>query len=340
MRRPNTFLPKKRSEIIMTISLTPDQVALGPRYGQLRQYFRTAGERYNIYLRRTANEPLPLRPPDYSPSWTKDPIFQKYKFCNLFREHDKVTVWLRENWREPYADHPNLPFAMALARLINWPPTLEEIGFPKRWYPEKVLGVLHRRKDEGEKVYTGAYLLGSVPKGTQRADYLVHSVLSPLKKELSSAYWVSRVNNDWSLRKSRSSNLEGLWGWFRSQRGIGDFLAYEIVSDLRHTKYLHDAPDIMTWANAGPGALRGLTRLWGYQPKTRQISGYSFPKKSALEAMQNLLARSRETRWKLHTPPWEMRDVEHWLCEHDKYMRIKNSQGVLERFAPKEPGKW
>ena len=304
----------------MTISLTSDQVARGPRYGQLRQYFRTARERYNIYLRRVANE---------SPPWTEDPIFQKYKFCNVFREHDKVTIWLRQNWREPsyYADHPNLPFAMALARLINWPPTLEEIGFPRRWNPDKVLGVLHRRKDEGKKIYTGAYLLGSCPKGQERAIYLVHSVLSPLHQVV-----YAPLNSN--------STLKSTWEWFRSQRGIGDFLAYEIVSDLRHTKYLRDAPDIMTWANAGPGALRGLTRLWGYQPKTRQISGYAFPKKNALEAMQTLLATSQEARWKLHTPPWEMREVEHHLCEFDKYERIRLGQGVLERFAPKAPNEW
>lgn len=296
-----------------------DQVARGPRYYQLRRYFGTARERYNIYgLRRVSNE----RPP-----WTKDPIFQKYKFCNLFREHDKVTIWLRENWREPYADHPNLPFAMALARLINWPPTLKEIGFPNRWNPDKALEVLRRRKAAGEKIYTGAYLLGSCPKGRTRAEYLVNDVLTPLKQEL-------------AIFSPYMKHLESTWKWFREQRGIGDFLAYEVVSDLRHTKYLRDAPDIMTWANAGPGALRGLTRLWGYQPKTRQIDGYSFPKKNALVAMQTLLTMSQEKRWKLNTPAWEMRDVEHWLCEFDKYERIQLGQGVLERFAPKEPENW
>ncbi len=319
----------------MTTALTLEQVERGPRGRQLRQYFRTAGERYNIYLRRASVDRLTGK--DEPSPWTEDPIFQKYKFCNLFREHDKVTIWLRENWREPYADHPNLPFAMALARLINWPPTLEEIGFPKRWYPEKVLGVLHRRKDEGEKIYTGAYLLGSCPKGRTRADYLVHSVLSSLHHELSPAYWVSAINDGRTLLPP--PNLEEVWKWFRSQQGLGDFLSYEVVSDLRHTKYLCDAPDIMTWANAGPGALRGLTRLWGYQPKTRQISGYAFPKKNALKAMQDLLVKSQTPPWK-RTLPWEMREVEHWLCEWDKYERIRLGQGVLERFTPKKPGNW
>ena len=309
----------------MTIALTIDQVSRGPKVGQLRRYFMTARLRYGICEKRYFKEP---------PPWTTDPIFQKYKFCNVYREDDKVTIWLRENWREPYADHPNLPFAMALARLINWPPTLEEIGFPKRWYPEKVLGVLHRRKDEGEKIYTGAYLLGSCPKGTKRADYLVHSVLDPLQQKLTSL-----LKRHGSTPLEFSCDLQLTWDWFRSQRGLGDFLAYEVVSDLRHTKYLRDAPDIMTWANAGPGALRGLTRLWGYQPKTRQISGYAFPKNNALGAMQDLLAKSHTPPWK-RTLPWEMREVEHWLCEFDKYERIRLGQGVLERFTPKESNEW
>ena len=334
MRRPNAFNPKQ-SEIVMTTTLTLDQLQYRPKAGNLRRYFKTARIRYIIYEQRYFNKPSP---------WTTDPIFQTYKFCNVYREHDKVTIWLRENWREPYADHPNLPFAMALARLINWPPTLEEIGFPKRWNPKKVLGVLHRRKDEGEKIYTGAYLLGSCPKGSQRADYLVHSVLSPLYHKLRVPYWVSAANNDWPLKGSQLLSLKDVWEWFRCQRGIGDFLAYEIVSDLRHTKYLGGASDIMTWANAGPGALRGLTRLWGYQPKTRQISGYNFPKKNALEAMQMILKKSETDDF--HGPlsegmdPWEMREVEHWLCEWDKIERIRLGQGVLERFTPKQSGEW
>lgn len=300
----------------MTIALTEKQVARGPDRNQLRRYFTTARERYKIYCKRERGEDAP---------WTKDPIFQNYKFCNLYREHDKVTIWLRENWREPYADHPNLPFAMALARLINWPPTLEAIGFPKRWSPQRVEDILFERKSLGEKTYTGAYLLGSVPKGVPRQVYLVQDVLSPLYQSL------KQPDSQIYL-----TILEEAWDWFRQHRGIGDFLAYEIVSDLRHTKYLSNAPDITTWANAGPGALRGLTRLWGYQPKTQRIQGYNFPKRHALEAMQMLLKKAHD----INRPSWEMREVEHWLCEFDKYCRIKEGQGVLEKFTPKAEGEW
>ena len=307
----------------MTVQLTDKQIGRGPKAKQLAKYFRTARDRYNAFAMRSAGQPRP---------WSEDPIFQHYRFCNVYREDDKVTIWLRENWREPYADHPNLPFAMALARLINWPPTLEEIGFPKRWNPSRVEDILHERKIGGEKVYTGAYLLGAVPQGVPRQVYLVEDVLSPLYRNLK-AYG---NHPEYGLHRC---SLSQAWDYFRGFRGIGDFLAYEIVSDLRHTKYLCNAPDIMKWANAGPGALRGLTRLWGHQPKTQHIQGHSFPKKFALEAMQQLLNASRINIPKF-MPKWEMREVEHWLCEFDKYERISQGQGVLERFTPKAAGEW
>lgn len=306
----------------MTVTLTDVQIARGPRHSQLRRYFATARERHALFQRRFAGRP---------PPWTNDPIFQRYRFTNVYRELDKVTTWLRKSWQEPYSDHRNLAFAMALARLINWPPTLEEIGFPHRWNPDQVVGMIKVRQAKGEKVYTGAYLLGAVPKGVTRADYLIYSVLTPLYRKL--RHSVVPPNT------SFGNSLEEVWKWFRNQPGIGDFLAYEIVTDLCHTRYLYRASDKSTWANAGPGALRGLTRLWGYQPKTKREDGYTFPKRHANDAMRLLLEKSRE--YIPHEiPAWEMREVEQWCCEQDKYLRIMKGQGVLERFIPKDPGEW
>ena len=74
-------------------------------------FYDYINERHAIYLKRFIGEPHP---------WTDDEILQTYSFCNVYRELDKVTVWIRENWKEPYADHPNLPFAMAMARHVAY----------------------------------------------------------------------------------------------------------------------------------------------------------------------------------------------------------------------------
>src|SRR3546814_6985564 len=72
----------------------------------------TAKERYLIMLRRENGNP-----PN---SWTDDPIFQTYRFCNVFREHDRVTRWYRQNVSGPIG-HSNVDQfrAAVVFRLLN-----------------------------------------------------------------------------------------------------------------------------------------------------------------------------------------------------------------------------
>src|SRR4249919_3123124 len=87
----------------------------------VERLFAFIHERYMIYIRKEAED---------KPPWTDDPILRDYRFCNIYREDDKVTVWIRENWRKPNSDDPDLWFAMCVARLFNLPTTLEAIGYP------------------------------------------------------------------------------------------------------------------------------------------------------------------------------------------------------------------
>ena len=70
--------------------------------------------------------------------WTDDEVLQRYRFCNVRRMDDKVSRWLFENWYQPNFDHPNMLLACALARFINLPASLEVIGFPTQWRPDKI----------------------------------------------------------------------------------------------------------------------------------------------------------------------------------------------------------
>jgi 5-hmdU DNA kinase, helical domain len=112
--------------------------------------------------------------------------------------------------------------------------------------------------------------------------------------------------------------------------GATGFMAYEVISDLRWA-CLRDAPDVMTWANAGPGAVRGLHRVFG-RPADQPLS-----QDQALVEMCGLLDKSPDHLGE-HVPPLEMRDVEHSLCEFDRYQRAKQGRVKgLERYRPPEP---
>ena len=246
------------------------------------------------------NEPYP---------WSDDAILTDYSFCNVYRELDRVTIWIRENWREPYADHRNLPFAMAVARQINWPDTLEEIGFPEEWRPQHVKNIMEDRMANKQKVYTGAYMLTGTLGGT-KIEQTVDKILTPLYANFPCDF----------------SSIENSWKSFLPYAGFSDFMSYEVVTDLRHTKWLKDAPDIMTWANPGPGAMRGLNRIFGRPLDSKQ------KKPLFIQEMRDLLALLNN-----EPLPLEMRDIEHCLCEFDKYERARLGQGrPRAKYKPRE----
>jgi len=257
-------------------------------------------ERHSIYERRAEGQAYP---------WTDDPILKEYSFCNVYRELDRVTIWIRENWREPYADHPNLPFAMAMARQINWPDTLEEIGFPEHWNPERIKAIMQGRLNRKEKVYTGAYMLTGTLGGT-KVEQTIDKILTPLYE---------------MPPRIISNSLEETWRRYLPYPGFSGFMAYEVVTDLRHTKHLENAEDIMTWANPGPGAKRGLNRIHG-----RELEK-SIPKAQLISEMKELLDLCN-----MAPLPLEMRDIEHCLCEFDKYERVRLGQGKPRaKYKPK-----
>jgi len=141
-------------------------------------------------------------------------------------------------------------------------------------------------------------------------------------------------------------------------------MSYEVVTDLRHTALLDRAPDIMTWANPGPGACRGLARVNGLVDKDAIEKEFSRSNQRdraiVIRGMRALLEASRSPSYwpqargraissdsevychSLKTaseqwPAWEMRDVEHTLCEFDKYERVRLGQGRPRRlFRPQE----
>jgi hypothetical protein len=214
-----------------------------------------------------------------------------------------------------------------MARQINWPDTLQEIGYPKTWQPERVLKIMRRRRAAGLKTYTSAYLVRGGPKEcTDKPEYTVNYVLD-------SVYQAAKKHVLPWEPSTFGVTLQESWEWLKQFPGWGPFTAYEVVTDLRHTRYLCNAPDIDTWANAGPGAKRGLNRLYN-RPLREGFRG-----SQALDEMRLIFDWVRQHRNCAILPTLELRDVEMWLCETDKIARAKDAERTgtrcgLEIFHP------
>lgn len=99
-------------------------------------------------------------------------------------------------------------------------------------------------------------------------------------------------------------------------------MSYEVVTDLNYTPVLDKASDRYSWANAGPGAKRGLNRIHD-RPLKKAISQYQ-----ANREMQDLLEGGARYLGKhIDILDVDMRCIEHSLCEWDKYERVRLGQG-------------
>lgn len=265
----------------------------------VEEFYGWVNFRHEIYLKRQRGESAP---------WTDDPILRDYYFCNVYRELDKTTVWLRENWREPHADDgATLVFNMLLARFFNWVPTLAAIGYTQQWSKgrKRVMAL----EGQPRKLFSDAYMIAG-------RDLTGKTKVAGVCDRLDFA-WEHRRRLYKAIRQDNTLK-QATW-WLQEIPGVAAFMAYEVVTDLRHTPVLSDAADIMTWANPGPGAVRGLQRLYG---KDR------VKPKNAVELMQELFAQAPEYT----ALPLEMRDIEMSLCEVDKYLRAKNGEGNVRRY--------
>lgn len=266
-------------------------------------FWAFARERYAILLRRRAGQPKP---------WTEDRVLQTVFFTNVFREDDRVTIWFRENIREKVAEDPvRALFACCLFRLFTLPSTAEALmnseqgNLFEEWNHEHAVEVMLTLSP----LLTGAYMIRGF-QGMKKAESVAG---------IASLIW--RERHEITVEMLAHGSIEFATKRLQEFPGIGGFMGYEMATDLRHTCVLRDAIDLDTWANPGPGCLRGLKELFAQH-------------RDNLHSMRLLLreSHSRPELWPLEYPRMELREVEHTLCEFSKYMSAKRGNQPKRNF--------
>ena len=261
----------------------------------IERFFYWVDERTKIQERKDRGDPWP---------WTDDPILREYKFTNAYRERDKTTVWFRENIRDPLQYEPEVYMATVIFRwfnLIETGETLIKHNLHIDWDKEKAIKAI---LPQGKWI-TGAYMIKS-PTSMNKVRGIcetIDNVWRDRKKFLDKCPWPS---------------LEKMNGFLEGYPFLGPFLAYELVTDLRHTFVGFAANDVLSWANAGPGAMRGLNRIHG-----RDLN-FTSKRHDWCSEMRELLKLS----WMREGLDFELREIEHSLCEYDKYERVRLKQGA------------
>lgn len=267
-------------------------------------------ERERIRVRKeVTREPWP---------WTDDSILRRYRFCNVRRNDDKQTRLIHLGWMDPHRRYIDLWFAAVVARLINWWPTLEEIGFPVPWDRPQFKKVMSQRRERKEKLFTGAYMVraDAVLTGS-KADYLADFVLQPM--------WDARE----AIRPREGDTLAAFHARLMQYRDMGSFMAAQVVADLKHfDAYLLHAADWQDWAAPGPGSLRGLQRVFELSKPMREDEWRAnfaliLPQVNAILSDRIGILTGQ--------------DLQNCLCEFDKYERVLRGEGRPRSIY--QPGK-
>lgn len=273
----------------------------------LETFWMFCNERHQIYLNRLAGKPKP---------WSEDPIFQEWKFCNVFRWLDKQSQLLIDNIIKPHwEDEPSLLlFNIFLFRTFNLWDTYKEIGWVDNWDPKFVTDILYRIYWSSKPFTSGAYML----RGRQGIPKYVSMVMTLTDLWNEQRKYLAKVAMDSGLLEEVTKEIQAanLWGW-------GPFTSYQVALDLSYSPILADPIDINDWCEFGPGAKRGLEIIW---PGIRS-SQY-------LEAAKSLV--KNQGMWlKDYMPVMTLQDVEFALCETSKYWRILNGGKSKEKYDGK-----
>lgn len=299
-------------------------------------YWYFACERQNIFWKKLNGEKAP---------WTDDEILQTYKFCNSYRVNDRVSQYLLKNviYNGKQYNDENTIFRILLFKLFNkestWNLLLDKFGdvtletFDSKQYSK----VLENAILSGVKIYNDAYI--SCANKSFGYDRKHDNHLALLNK----IFKIDKAH----LKILKAKTMEEAFNILKSYPLIGNFMAYQLVTDINYS-------DVVDWTEdeftvAGPGSLRGITKCF----ISRGEMSYEDIIKYMYEHQEEEFKRLDLKFKKIGNRSLQLIDCQNIFCELDKYCRqafpdLKSNRSKIKKkyIAKKQkleyiyPPKW
>lgn len=333
---------------------------------------------YDFMLRREAlrrRKELQKLPPE---QWTDDPVMARIRLTNVRREDDRTTRVMRRLGNVYVQHHPELQ-ALHLLNVPEWDPQLRRaasllvfnfglwrafgtdtfakaVGFVTSAWTEEIQEQVVEKAVEswlsGKFNYTDAYDPCRSNRQTESQASSVFQVRSLYKRTCANLCTLWQACEKIAEVAVATNSWESVTKCIMKVRGYGGtgFLAKELTQDLLHTplfgslnqqqsKWVTCCRDLNSWCAVGPGARRGINRLYGREVDQ---NAYGSDQKSArqfLDELQDIFGQ-RELYWggDLEGLPLfdlELHDVQFQLCEFDKYEREKTRTGQVRPYVPR-----
>ena len=271
-------------------------------------YWKFATERQNVFFKRFNGENFP---------WTKDKIINEYKFTNVYRATDRVSQYLIKNVIYKGSQKPEEVFFRLLLfkifnRISTWEVLEYELGkisfkdYSFKRYDKVLSEVMHNRIP----IYSAAYIMASGRSkfGYERKHQNHLKLIELMIKE--------KVPYQLQHCKSMSEPYTLL----HSYPTIGDFLAYQYVTDINYSTLTNFSE--MKFVKAGPGARDGILKCF------KDFGDYSF------EDIIKMMADNQEIEFErlnldfqnLWGRKLQLIDCQNIFCEVGKYARVAHPE--------------
>lgn len=285
-------------------------------------YWHFAAERQRVYFRRLVGAPAP---------WTEDPVIGGYRFTNAYRASDRVSQYLIRNviYRDnlPSSDE-EVCFRILLFKLFNKIETwklLEATFGAVTWADYRFDlydAALARALSSGARIYSAAYIM---PPGGSTFGH-------PAKHQNHLRLLEAMMRADVPARLRDTRRMQRAFELLRSFPTIGDFLAYQFVTDINYS-LLTDFSE-MEFVMPGPGARDGMSKCFASSGGLNEAE------------LIRLVADRQEAEFErlgLDFPSlWGRRlqliDCQNLFCEISKYARVVHPDipGVAGRARIKQ----
>ena len=299
-------------------------------------YWYFAWERQNIFWKKLNGEEAP---------WTDDYILQQYKFCNSYRVNDRVSQYLLKNviYNENIYEDEDMLFRIILFKLFNkeatWELLVNEFGniTLKQFNFEIYSKVLNEATLKGVKIYNDAYI--SCANKAFGYDRKHDNHLALLNKMFNEDKIASKIKACKTMKEA--------FDIIKSYPLIGNFMAYQLVTDINYSEVVDWREDEFTVA--GPGSLRGIKKCFidNGDMSNEDIIRYMYEHQDEEFKRLNLDFKRIGDR------SLQLIDCQNVFCELDKYCREKvpelksNRTKIKKKYVSKKekieymyPPKW
>ena len=283
-------------------------------------YWRFAAERQEVLFRKLEGK---------EPPWTDDPIIARHKFTNAYRASDRVSQYLIRN--VIYNGDQSVPevfFRTILFKLFNkietWELLTSCLGMItwERYSFDLIDGLLTKALASKTRIYSGAYIM---PAGSTAFGYR--------QKHRNHLKLLERMMDDEvPYQVSGAASMRQAFEILRSYPMIGDFLAYQFVTDLNYSEICDFSE--MEFVVPGPGARDGIHKCFS------DLGGLSEPDiiRLVTDRQEYEFERLGLTFRSLWGRRLQLIDCQNLFCEVSKYARVMHPDvtGVTDRKRIKQ----